>query len=283
VPSPKSLWAAAGWLFFPHCSLDRYDPDSGASFANPERDSSMMKVAALIDFLLTATVTSSTFAVPLIAIAAFASTNVDDLFLLASLFVDREFRTMPVVAGQFLGMSLLVAFGILAALFAVSIQGDWIYLLGLAPLLLGIGRLRELFKTGARAGLTNGNRSDFVGKEQLRSGWARSKIAFVALLTIANGGDNLSVYIPLFSIHRAFIPLYAVIFGLMTALWCLLGYYLVNHSLFGNRVKRYGRFIIPFILIGIGLNVLFHAYHPDRRTGAASRLPALTASPEKFQ
>jgi cadmium resistance protein CadD (predicted permease) len=221
-----------------------------------------MEAAALINFLLTATLSSFIFATPLIAIVAFASTNVDDLFLLASLFMDKEFRTIPVVAGQFLGMSFLVAFSILAALFAISIQGDWIYWLGLAPVLLGVGRLGNFFKESVRLGLSDGNVPDFVGKERLRPGWARSEIAVVALLTIANGGDNLSVYIPLFSIHRASIAFIAVIFGVMTAVWCLLGYYLTNHSLFGDTLKRYGRFIIPFILIGIGLNVLSHAYHP---------------------
>jgi cadmium resistance protein CadD (predicted permease) len=221
-----------------------------------------MEAAALIDFPLTATLSSFIFAVPLIAVLAFASTNVDDLFLLASLFVDKEFRTMPVVAGQFLGMLLLVAFSALAALFAISIQGDWIYWLGLAPLFLGIGRLRDLFQRSARPNSSDRDRLDFVGKEQLRSGWTRSEVAFVALLTIANGGDNLSVYIPLFSIHRRSIPLFVVIFGVMTAVWCLLGYCLTNHSLFADRLKRYGRYIIPFILIGIGLNVLSHAYHP---------------------
>ena len=82
-----------------------------------------MEAAALIDFLLTATLSSFIFALPLVAVLAFASTNVDDLFLLASLFVDKEFRTMPVVAGQFLGMSLLVAFSVLAAFFAISSAG----------------------------------------------------------------------------------------------------------------------------------------------------------------
>src|ERR1700684_2525835 len=156
-----------------------------------------MEAAALIDFPLTATLSSFIFAVPLIAVLAFASTNVDDLFLLASLFVDKEFRTMPVVAGQFLGMLLLVAFSVLAALFAISIQGDWIYWLGVVPLFLGIGGLRDLFQRSARPNSSDRDRLDFVGKEQLRSGWTRSEVAFVALLTIANGGDNLSVYIPL--------------------------------------------------------------------------------------
>jgi cadmium resistance protein CadD (predicted permease) len=203
--------------------------------------------------------------------------------LLASLFIDKEFKTMPVVAGQFLGMAFLVAFSILAALFAISIQGEWIYWLGLAPLLLGIGRLWNLFKESAKPDSSDRKGLDFVGREQLRSGWARSEIAFVTLLTIANGGDNLSVYIPLFSIHRASIPLFAVIFGMMTAAWCFLGYYLTSHSLFGNKLKCYGRFIVPFILIGIGLNVLSHAYHPHGRGDGAARLPALPTGPEKFQ
>jgi cadmium resistance protein CadD (predicted permease) len=223
----------------------------------------MMEAASLSNFPLGATLSSFLFASTLIAIVAFASTNVDDLFLLASLFVDKEFRPMPIVAGQFLGMAFLVGSSILAALFAISIQGDWLYWLGLAPLFLGIGRLRDLFKRNAGPDLIESSRPDFVGKEQLRSRWARSEIALVALLTIANGGDNLSVYIPLFSVHRASIPFFAVIFGIMTAIWCLLGFHLTNHTLFGDRLKRYGRFIIPFILIGIGLNVLSHAYHPQ--------------------
>jgi cadmium resistance protein CadD (predicted permease) len=242
-----------------------------------------MEAAALINFLLAATLSSFVFAAPLIAIVAFASTNVDDLFLLASLFIDKEFQTIPVVVGQFLGMSFLVAFSVLAALFAISIQGDWICWLGLAPLLLGVGRLRNLFKKSIRLGSSDRNAPHFVGKEQLRPRWARSEIAVVSLLTIANGGDNLSVYIPLFSIHRASIPLFAFIFGVMTAVWCLLGYYLTNHSLFGDTLKRYGRLVIPFILIGIGLNVLSHAYRPHDRRDGASRLPALPTGPEKFQ
>jgi cadmium resistance protein CadD (predicted permease) len=72
-----------------------------------------------------------------IAIAAFASTNIDDLLLLSSLFVDAEFQTLSVIVGQFLGMSLLVLISILAALFTITIPREWIGLLGFAPLFLG--------------------------------------------------------------------------------------------------------------------------------------------------
>jgi cadmium resistance protein CadD (predicted permease) len=208
--------------------------------------------------LATDLLTSFSFSALLVALAAFVSTNVDDLFLLGSLFVDAEFRTISIVVGQFLGMSFLVAVSIMATVFTVTIPGEWIGFLGLAPLLLGIDRLRKLFSRRPDSSLTTGNPSDFVGKENFRFGWARSKAVLVTLLTVANGGDNLSVYIPLFSVHRTLVPLYALIFGVMTALWCFLGYYLTSHRRFGTTVKRYGRFIIPFVLIGIGLNVLSH-------------------------
>jgi cadmium resistance protein CadD (predicted permease) len=212
------------------------------------------------DHLATDLLTSFNFSAPLVALAAFVSTNVDDLFLLGSLFVDAEFRTISIVVGQFLGMSLLVAVSILATVYTVTIPGEWIGFLGLAPLLLGIDRLRKLFSRRPDSSRTTGNRSDFVGKENFRFGWARSEAVLVTLLTVANGGDNLSVYIPLFSVHRTLVPLYALIFGVMTALWCFLGYYLTSHRRFGTTVKRYGRFIIPFVLIGIGLNVLSHRH-----------------------
>ncbi len=230
-----------------------------------KKESRELANTAFSDALATDLLTALNLSAPLIAIAAFAATNVDDLFLLGSLFIDAEFRTISIVVGQFLGMSILVAISILATVFTVPIPGEWLCFLGVAPLLLGIDRLWKLFTRRSGASLTTGNPSDFVGKENLEFGWARSEVVFVTLLTLANGGDNLSVYIPLFSVQRTLIPLYALVFGVMTALWCFLGYFLTSHRRFGTTIKRYGRFIIPFVLIGIGLNVLSHRHDLRRR------------------
>ena len=43
----------------------------------------------------------------LVAIIAFASTNIDDLLMLSSLFVASNFRTASVVIGQFIGKAYL--------------------------------------------------------------------------------------------------------------------------------------------------------------------------------
>jgi cadmium resistance protein CadD (predicted permease) len=219
-----------------------------------------LAISTFSDSLTPYLLTSFNFWTPFIAVVTFASTNVDDLFLLGSLFVDGEFRTRSIVVGQFLGMSVLVVISILAAVFTITVRGEWIYFLGLAPLLLGIDRLWKLFTSRPDSTLTTRNHSDFIGKENLRLGRAHSEAIFVTLLTLANGGDNLSVYIPLFAIQQTLIPLYSLVFGVMTALWCFLGYYLTTHRRFGKVVKHYGRFVVPLVLIGIGLNVLSHLY-----------------------
>jgi cadmium resistance protein CadD (predicted permease) len=76
---------------------------------------------------------------------------------------------------------------------------------------------------------------------------------------VANGGDNLGVYIPLFSSTPHAVPVYAVVFAVMTGVWCALGFYLVNNAWIGKHVRRYGRIALPFVLIGLGLWILSHA------------------------
>lgn len=81
----------------------------------------------------------------------------------------------------------------------------------------------------------------------------------VAGVTIANGGDNLSVYIPLFASELQAIMVYTAIFAVMTGVWCAMGYALVNNPLAGSHIRRYGQVALPFVLIGLGLYILVDA------------------------
>jgi cadmium resistance protein CadD (predicted permease) len=195
----------------------------------------------------------------LIAIIAFASTNVDDLLLLSSLFIDSDLRAGSVVVGQFIGMSLLVLISILAAHFMATIPPAWICLLGLFPLCLGILRLEKVPRKRSAKPAPDLKESEFVGIEQLRVPWMNSGAALATLLTLANGGDNLSVYIPLFAVQRAFVPLYVTVFGVMTVIWCFFAYLLTHHHLFRDKLKRYARIIVPWILIALGMKLLLQA------------------------
>ena len=97
---------------------------------------------------------------------------------------------------------------------------------------------------------------EFLGKERLRVPRMKSEWALAALLTVANGGDNLSVYIPLFAVQRTFVPLYVTVFGVMTGIWCFFGYFLTNHRLLRDKLKRHASTIVPWVLIFLGLKVL---------------------------
>jgi cadmium resistance protein CadD (predicted permease) len=195
----------------------------------------------------------------LIAVFAFTSTNIDDLLLLSSLFIDSELRAGSVVIGQFVGMSLLILMSIFAAHLLVSIPPAWIRLLGLIPLCLGILRLAKNFGRRLAKPVAPLQEAEFVGRTQLHIPQVKSGTALATVLTIANGGDNLSVYIPLFAMQRAFVPLYVAVFSVMTVLWCFVAYLLTNHDLFRDKLNRYARILGPCILIAIGAKVLLAA------------------------
>lgn len=43
---------------------------------------------------------------------------------------------------------------------------------------------------------------------------------------------------------------------IMTALWCDIGFYLVNHSFLANRIQYIGHIVLPFFLIGLGVYII---------------------------
>jgi cadmium resistance protein CadD (predicted permease) len=45
----------------------------------------------------------------------------------------------------------------------------------------------------------------------------------------------------------------------MTASWCFLAHWLVNHPAFGSSVRRYGNRAAPFVLIALGVWIMYDA------------------------
>lgn len=187
-----------------------------------------------------------------IAILVFISTNVDDIFLLAAFFADKKLSARTIVLGQLLGIGALVAVSALVAWFSMSLPDGWISLLGVVPLYLGMKQIKSLWTDAD----DSAEDDEIQGLEHQMEGGLRSQLLAVAGVTIANGGDNLGVYIPLFANSLAAIPLFVVVFGLMTLLWCFLGHVLVNNKVFGHWIRRYGHKILPVVLILLGLDIL---------------------------
>jgi cadmium resistance protein CadD (predicted permease) len=177
-----------------------------------------------------------------IGIVAFVSTNIDDLVMLIGFFADAGYRPRQIVAGQFAGIAALIAAAFLGALAAHAVPSVHIGLLGLVPIAIGVKKLIV---------------ADVAEKEMGSLARGRAKIVTVAMVTVANGGDNISLYIPLFSVHSGSEnAVIATVFLLMTALWCAIGYGLVGHRVLGLPARRWGAAALPYVLIALGLYIL---------------------------
>ncbi len=187
-----------------------------------------------------------------LAAVVFISTNIDDIFLLAAFFADKKLKGRSVVFGQIAGISVLVAVSCLVAWLSLALPGGWISLLGLVPLYLGLSQLKSLWTDADDAAEDD----EIQLKEQQMEKGMHSQVMAVAGVTIANGGDNLGVYIPMFANSLASIPLFVAVFAVMTLIWCLLGYILVNNRVFGHLIRKYGHKILPVVLILLGLDIL---------------------------
>jgi cadmium resistance transport/sequestration family protein len=188
----------------------------------------------------------------LTAISAFVSTNLDDMFLLVAFFANPEFKAKDVVLGQYLGFIVLLTVSSLAYFVQFIIPSNWISLLGVIPIMIGIRSLLHLKKT----------QTDDSGEKRNFSKYKEGqKMLPVTLVTLANGGDNLGVYMPLFASMDLFdLFLTATTFLIMVGVWCFLGYKLVNNRVLGNKIKNYGHYILPFIMIVIGLVIILRGW-----------------------
>jgi len=186
-----------------------------------------------------------------IAVVLFASTNVDDIFVLLGFFADPKFRPRQVVIGQYLGIAALYAASVLASLISLVIPAAYIGLLGLAPIFLGLKKLWML---------REGSGADDAPEDHEKVSAGHGNIVAVAAVTIANGGDNISIYTPLFA-TRAIdeIAVIAIVFVLMTALWLGVAHFLVNHPTIGRPIRRYGHRAVPFVLVALGTLILYEA------------------------
>ncbi len=187
-----------------------------------------------------------------IGITLFIGTNIDDIFVLLIFFSDKHFKTKEVILGQFLGIFAL-AFGSIAISFgAKQVPQAYIGLLGLVPLGLGIFKLWGLFRSSEKE-----EAEDMIAKGSFQKS---AKILTVAGVTLANGGDNLAVYVPLFATKSlGSLVVYLLLFFLMTSVWCAGALYLIHHRHMGNAIRRFSQYVVPWILFGLGSYILYEA------------------------
>ncbi len=203
-------------------------------------------------------------------IVLFLATNIDDIFLLLTWFSQRNssLKTSHIICGQYAGFILILLISIIGSLAALIIPQAWIGLLGLVPVYLGVKALIEQYQArkepqAEREGdvytdtedsnsevVENGNISVF--KRLLHPNSYK-----VAIVTFANGGDNIGVYIPFLATYKGWqMAVIVLIFLVLVAMLCYIAYKLVNLPLIAKALEKYGHIVVPFVLIVLGILIL---------------------------
>ena len=184
------------------------------------------------------------------AVVLFISTDLDDVVVLLGFFADPRFRIRQIVAGQFIGIALLYLVSVVGSWVSLGLPPGVIGLLGLVPITMGLKSAWELW--------TSSDANEQVSAENRGSPIGNANIAAVFAVTIANGGDNVSVYIPLFAMRSGSnIAIMGIVFGIMTAIWLTFAYWLTRHRTIGAPVRRYTRQLMPFVFIALGVFILY--------------------------
>ncbi|MBD2664043.1 cadmium resistance transporter [Richelia sinica FACHB-800] len=189
-------------------------------------------------------------------VAAFSATNIDDLVILLVFFtqVNDNFRSWQVVCGQYLGFTILLILSLPGLLGGLILPPELIGLLGLVPLAIGISSLvnQEL------GSLPEETSEITLSKTSISEHFLSPQIYTVALVTIANGSDNISIYIPLFSsTNLAGFILIIFVFFCLLAIWCYAAYKLTHQRKIADFFTKYGNYLVPFVLMGLGLVIVW--------------------------
>jgi cadmium resistance transport/sequestration family protein len=185
-------------------------------------------------------------------VTSFFATNIDDIAILTLFFAktNAAFRPRSVVLGQYLGFLGLVLVSLPGYFGRVFLPRPWLGWLGLLPIAIGF---YYIFKADPDDN-TIQTISTLETLGQKRSRLFDPQIYQVAAVTLANGGDNIGIYVPLFASSTLMsLCIILCVFGVMIGVWCTLAYQFARHPWVAQTLTRYGNRIVPLVLIGLGI------------------------------
>ncbi len=181
------------------------------------------------------------------AVGVFVGTNLDD-FALLLVFVlgmpQEGIRPPQIVFGQYLGFSALLLVSGVAAAGLRTVPEHWVGLLGFVPIGLGV------------VGLVRAGSDPPVTPDAMAS---VRNVAAIATVTVANGVDNVSVYVLLFrQLNLTDTIITTVVFLLLLAVWCTTALAVGRRARLVPGAVRASRLAAPLVLVAIGVYLLFH-------------------------
>lgn len=192
-------------------------------------------------------------------ITAFSATNIDNLVVLMLFFaqVNATFHRRHIFIGLFLGFTAIIVASLPGYFGGMILPQQWIRLLGLVPIALGISYLFKKEDESAPPEV----QAEVQEESPTPSTLTRllpAQTYSVAAVMFANGSDNIGVYAPLFAGSTLWNLL--IILGVF---FLLLGveYYaadrLTRRSEVAEVLTRYGNALVPPLLVGLGVFIVW--------------------------
>ncbi len=191
----------------------------------------------------------------LTGITAFTATNIDDILILVLFFAQVNSTPLyrSILVGQYLGFSILLLASLPGFFSHYLISPDWVKGLGLIPIVIGLYGLFQL---------DSNNSSLLKGNQLLQNPSASSRYLSpltitVAGITIANGSDNIGVYLPLFA-RSGWQDLFLLLglFLLMVGLWCYIALKLSHSTLVNQVLANSDHPLSSCVLVALGVFII---------------------------
>jgi cadmium resistance transport/sequestration family protein len=183
-------------------------------------------------------------------IITFIATGIDEMLVLILLFAHAKSQKQirQVYIGQLIGMTFILILVVIAVSGISPFTGKWTGLLGLLPIFIGIIELFEGDEDNEGKGILD--KLSMFSNLTLR----------VAIIAIAGGAEELAIYIPyLTSLNWNEVILAIFAFIIMIPIWSAICHMVGSMKQVYYFVKRFQRFVIPVVFIGIGLKVLLES------------------------
>lgn len=206
--------------------------------------------------------------------AAIATTFDDNIYLTAFFGkVNRKFRPRHIIIGEFLGFTALVVASLPGLLGGLILPASWVGLLGFLPIAIGTRALLSREEPMSQS-VSPGTPSIDTAPPRKQSLWStlRDRQTYrVSAVTIANGGNNIGIYVPLFaSSSFASVGVIVSICYAAVGLWCLLSFCMTRNPLMAPVLSRYGQKVFPLVLIWLGFSILQKSGSFDLLSGFGS-------------
>ena len=176
----------------------------------------------------------------LLGVWLFVITHIDTLVVIGAFCADNDYRIWEVFVGHYIGFCFGLSAAVVGTFVAAELLQEWMFLLGIVPLSMGLwGLLRRPPETAIEELPAVPN--------------SAGRIGVVTVAGIGLSGENLAVFIPFFvGLSPGELALIICVYLIGAGIVFLTALLLVYHVAVDGISDRLDRWLVPTVLVAIG-------------------------------